>query len=186
MTVNPTRTDLYRSFFCHTNYFKNSFFPSTVLEWNKLSPEIKNSESVHIFKKKIKKCVSIDKCSIFNIHDPKGIKLLTRLRVGLSHLREHKFRHNFQNTLNPLCSCNLEPETTSHYLLRCPFYNNLRKSLLDKISTFAGQITNLTEDSLVRLLLYGNINLPCNLNRSILEETIVFLKLSERFDMSLI
>ena len=64
MTHNPTRTDLYRSFFCHTNYFKNSFFPSTVLEWNKLSPEIKNSESVHIFKKKIKKCVSTDKCSI--------------------------------------------------------------------------------------------------------------------------
>ena len=186
MTLNPTRTDLYRSFFCHTDYFKNSFFPSTVLEWNKLSPEIRNSESVHIFKRKIKKGVSIDKCSIFNIHDPKGIKLLTRLRVGLSHLREHKFRHNFQNTLNPLCSCNLEPETTSHYLLRCSFYNNLRKSLLDKISTCAGQITNLTEDSLVSLLLYGNINLPCDLNRSILEATIVFLKLSERFDMSLI
>ena len=28
---------------------------------------------------------------ILNIHDQVGIKLLTRLRLGLSHLREHKF-----------------------------------------------------------------------------------------------
>ena len=32
-------------------------------------------------------------------------KLLTRLRVILSHLREHKFRHNFQSTVNPICPC---------------------------------------------------------------------------------
>ena len=43
--------------------------------------------------------------SIYNIHDPVGIKYLTRLRLGLSHLNEHKFRHNFQDYLNPLCSC---------------------------------------------------------------------------------
>ena len=35
--------------------------------------------------------------SFFNIHDQVGIKLLARLRVGLSHLREHKFRHNFED-----------------------------------------------------------------------------------------
>ena len=30
--------------------------------------------------------------SILNIHNHLGIKLLTRLRPGLSHLREHNFR----------------------------------------------------------------------------------------------
>ena len=30
------------------------------------------------------------------------LQLLTRLRLGLSHLREHKFKHNFQDTLNPI------------------------------------------------------------------------------------
>ena len=53
------------------------------------------------------------------------------LRVNLSHLREHKFHHNFLDTLNPLCSCSLEIESTSHYLLRCPFYTHIRKTLLD-------------------------------------------------------
>ena len=36
------------------------------------------------------------------------IKYLTRLRLGLSHLNGHKFRHNFQDCLNPLCPCSLE------------------------------------------------------------------------------
>ena len=34
----------------------------------------------------------------------KGIKLLTRLRVGFSHLKEHKFQRNFVDAINPLCS----------------------------------------------------------------------------------
>ena len=29
-------------------------------------------------------------------------KLLTRLRLGFSNLREHKFRHDFQDTINLL------------------------------------------------------------------------------------
>ena len=33
--------------------------------------------------------------SCFDIHNPVGLKLLTRLGVGQSHLNEHKFKHNF-------------------------------------------------------------------------------------------
>ena len=40
-----------------------------------------------------------------NIFDPKGLKLLTRLRLEFSHLNEHRFRHNFEECVNPLCSC---------------------------------------------------------------------------------
>ena len=29
-----------------------------------------------------------------------GIRYLTRLRLGLSHFNDHKFRHNFQDCLN--------------------------------------------------------------------------------------
>ena len=32
---------------------------------------------------------------MFNIHNPHGIELLTRLWIGLSHLHEYKFGHNF-------------------------------------------------------------------------------------------
>ena len=40
--------------------------------------------------------------SVFDIRNLKGIKLITRLRLGLSRLREHKFEHSFQDTLNPI------------------------------------------------------------------------------------
>ena len=39
----------------------------------------------------------------YGIYDPLGVRLFNRLRLGYSHLREHKFRHNFTDTLNPLC-----------------------------------------------------------------------------------
>ena len=37
----------------------------------------------------------------------------------MSRLRKHKFNHNFQNciTVNPLCSCGMDIETTSHFFL---------------------------------------------------------------------
>ena len=44
----------------------------------------------------------------FNIHNSVGLKLLTRLRVGLSHLNEHKFKYSFSNYVNPLYSCSLQ------------------------------------------------------------------------------
>ena len=41
----------------------------------------------------------------FDCPNPKGTELITRLRLGLSHLREQKFQHSFQDTIDPLCNC---------------------------------------------------------------------------------
>ena len=40
--------------------------------------------------------------SIYKTYDQQGIKLVTRLKLGLSHLSEHKFRDKFADSLNPL------------------------------------------------------------------------------------
>ena len=63
------------------------------------------SKSISVFREKILNFIRPSPNSVFDIHNPKGIKLITRLRLGLSHLREHKFKHSFQDTLNPLCNC---------------------------------------------------------------------------------
>ena len=89
------------------NFFKNTFFPTTILEWNKLDPSLRNSTSYNIFKNSILKFIRPSHNNIFQCHNPKGIKLVTRLKLGLSHLQEHTFKHSFQDTLNPLCSCGL-------------------------------------------------------------------------------
>ena len=79
--------------------FKNSFFPSAIIEWNKLDVKSKNSESIKTLKKKILSFIRPSRNSTFNCHNPKGIKLLSRLRLGLSHLREHKFKYKFKPIL---------------------------------------------------------------------------------------
>ena len=109
-------------------YFWNSFFPSTVIEWNKLDINIRNSQLVSAFEKQILKFMRPSPNSTFNVHDPHGIKLLTRLRVGLSHLHEHKFRHNFQDSLDPFCNCSQHIETTIHFFLHWSNYSNQRKT----------------------------------------------------------
>ena len=35
------------------NFFRNTFFPSVIIEWNKLDPEIQNALNLNIFKKNI-------------------------------------------------------------------------------------------------------------------------------------
>ena len=57
---------------------------------------------------------------IFGCHNLIGAKLLTRLRLGLSHLWEHKFKHSFQDTLNPLCSCRKKSKLPSIFSFHVP------------------------------------------------------------------
>ena len=86
------------------HFFRNSYFTSIVIEWNNLDKSIRNSESFSIFKKNILKFIRPSPNKIFNCHNPKGVKLLTRLRLRLSHLRDHQFKHSFQDSLNPICN----------------------------------------------------------------------------------
>ena len=128
----------YRKLCCLFKILKNthqviSFFPSIINEWNNLVPNIRNSESVGFFKSNILKIMRPKPNSIYSCHNPKGIILITRLRVGLSHLREHKFKHSFQDCLIPLCLCGNDIETSSHFLLYCPTYSNERMTFLNKI-----------------------------------------------------
>ena len=92
-----------------------------------------------------------DQNSIFKIFNPLGIKLLTRLRLGLTHLNEHRFRHNFMNCLNPLCSCMLEVELTTHFFLHCHFYGTFRQTLLDTVESIIQDTSNLSDNILVKL-----------------------------------
>ena len=90
-----------------------------------------------------------------------GLKLLTRLRLGLSHLNEHRFNYNFQSCINPLCSCSFAIESTTDFLLHCHHFSNIRSTLLTSINEVLGSITNLSDLSgcaLIKTLLFGDQN----------------------------
>ena len=105
-------------------------FPYCINEWLKLSDESRSIESSKQFKKTIVDFIMPKENSMYAIHDISGLKLLTRLRLNFSHLNEHKSRHNFKDTVNPMCSCGFGPETTVQYPFRYKLYTKPRLDLL--------------------------------------------------------
>ena len=100
------------------------------------------------------------------IHHPPGLKLLTRLRLGLSHLREHKFRHNFNDTIDPFCLCGTNNlETSEHFLLHCPTYACLRRKLFDNLHNNNILLLPLEKSLIVQILLYGSDNYNPSMNK---------------------
>lgn len=69
----------------------------------------------------------------YNVNYPIGLNVLTKQHLGFSHLREQKFKHNFNDILNRLCSCSIKTESITHYFLRCHFYNVKRTTLMNDL-----------------------------------------------------
>ena len=161
--------------------FKNSFFPDAVKCWNDIGPEIRNLDKISKFKSAIMRMIQPEKKSIFNIHDP-DLRYLYQLRVGLSPLKAHKFRHKFLDTPDGTCLCSSGVESTLHFLTRCPMFNNQRHELLASISPMTNKIhANLHDQTLVQTLLYGNKNLNQLQNQKILEATLSYIRDTGRF-----
>ena len=118
---------------------------------------------------------------MFNVFDSLEIKPLTRLRLGLSHLIEHKFNHNFQDTINLLCLCSSESESTTHYFLRCQNFTDLRKCLMNELNKINSCILTLDEKSLTKLLLYGDGRYDSKTNKKLILASINFIYYSKRF-----
>ena len=113
----------FQTFRCRTTFFQNLFLPFTTTEWNKLDSDIKHIDSRAMLRKNLLTFIRPPENDTYGICCPIGVRLLNRLGLGFSHLREHKFGHNFADTLYPLCSSSFETEDTEPYFLRCQ--NNL-------------------------------------------------------------
>ena len=82
-----------------TNYFLKSFLPSTIRVWNTLSISVRNISSTDAFKSQLNwtYCKTVcykpylSGCSIGHIH-------LSRMRMKLSGLNYHRFKHKFIDT----------------------------------------------------------------------------------------
>ena len=155
------------------DFFKNSFFPSTIREWNNLDLHIKISKSISIFKSNILKFIWPKPNNVYYYHNPKGIRILTRLRLGLSDLREHRFKHSFQDSLNPLCFCGNEIETSTHYLLHCTTDTNQTVILLNKIKSINCSILEFIDTVVIKTLLFGDNTLSDSCNTLVLNLTIL-------------
>ena len=139
------------------SFIDNYFSLNGLTEWKDLL-FLRNAPSINVFKKK-------------------SLKLLTRLRYGLSNLRGHKFNHNFSDCL---CVCmekilNLETISSSNV----PYF--LKQLLMNKIRDIDGSIIDQNENSFCHTLLSGKENMNGSKNTHILNATIEYILSTERF-----
>ena len=164
------------------NYCRNSFFPSSIVGWNKLSREVRKSENIRIFKKRLLEFHRPSSNNIFDVYNTCGIKPLTRYRIGLRNLNEHKFKHGFNDTINPICICGGDIKSINHFFLHCPEYCEARQNLFDNIESIDKMLLSPNEPSLTHLLLFDNLKSNSSVNAFILNSAVEFILSSGRFN----
>ena len=147
-----------------TELFRNSFSTYIVNEWNNLDNIIKSSESYLMFRKRMINLIRHKGNDTYGIHNPTGLKLLNRLRLGLSHLNDHKFNHNFKECINLLCSCSLSVENNVHFFLHCHHFSLQRQILLNNIKSIGKDIIKETDSDLVNIPLCGSSKYQYHIN----------------------
>ena len=168
-----------------TGKFQSSFYPNCISEWNKLDPEIRNVPPIGMSKTNLLSILRPPVKSIYGIHDPIGLSYLSQIRVCLSKLNFHKFKHNFKDTINPMCLTNDGIEDTEHVLLLFLSFDNQRQHLLAGISVAVrpfAQLNILSNHDLINILLYSTEDLPSDINKRVLEYTIHFIHETGRFN----
>jgi len=157
-----------------TERYRNSFFPFCISKWNDLDSRIRDLPSISSFKRAIFEFLRPKASSTYRVSNCKGLILLTRLRVGFSHLHEHKF--------DPFCACRANSiESTDHFLLHCSNFSNERLILFDSLRLLSINIIPLKPSCLSKLLLYGDPSFTNNVNCDILNLVIDFICDTNRF-----
>ena len=87
--------------------------------------------------------------------------------------------------MNPLCSCSLDIENTSHYLLHCHHFSQHRIDLMNSVNSIYENFDSLSDNNKKDVLLFGDPSSDGNTNKFILETMLLYIKSNERFSGSL-
>ena len=123
---------------------------------------------------------------LFSIHDPQGVKLLSRLRLNFSHLNKDQFRHDFKDCVSPMCGCGLKIESTQHFFFCCRFCHVERSELLNSLYDIDLAINELNESTIINLILFGSDKYHIEINRKRLLNCITYIKATARFNEPLL
>ena len=124
-------------------------FLSTNIEQNKLEFDLRSSENFGIFRNNILELIRPKPNSFFNCCNLKGIMQISRLRLELIQLSDHKFNFNFQNFLNLLSSWGSIVEITSDFILHCPIFNDRKHAFLNTLNNIDFKILESTDSTVL-------------------------------------
>ena len=86
-----------------------------------------------------------------------------------------KFKHSFQDTLNPTSSWGFDKESTSHYNLHCRMNNDERHTLLSTKEIIDCRFLDVVETIFIKTFLFGNFPVDAQTNAQILIATIEYI-----------
>ena len=86
------------------------------------------------------------------------------------------------DTINPLCTCGSDIETTLHFLLYCPNFMEYKNTLLSKLSEINSDLITCNDLALIETLCFGDSSFNQHDNSKILYATTAFIVPSKRFD----
>ena len=150
-----------------TTLYQESFLPSVIRQWNALPIDVRSSPTLPIFKR----CLSINiqkQPTYYSVGKRRDQILHARLRLDCSSLNYDLYRKSIIN--EPTCACG-EVETTKHFFLSCPVYDELRHSLF----------SNLPCPLTLTNLLYGSEHLTTELNTDLFLQVQKYIVASKRF-----
>ena len=159
----------------------NSFFPDATASWNIFIKHFNDVPSFDILKNHINTFFRPITKTIFGIHDPVGLRYLFQLRLSLSPLRSHKYRHNFIDTPSEICRCNQGIEDTNHFFISYPNYVTSRAAQTSCAINILQKNNLKYLGNQSQLYLYGHPSIISTDNRKLLLSTIKYIKDTLRF-----
>ena len=121
---------------------------------------------------------------VLNANCNQGLRFLSRIRLRISYLVDHKFGYNIEDCINPTLTCCQEIETSDFFLLHFPNYHSARQILFVKISKINSTFTKNISQVITILFVFGGEKLKSVQNKSILMYIIEFQQATLRFKIS--
>ena len=168
-TYDTRSTNILQMPLCRTETYRNSFLPSSVQEWNMLDDQVRNIESLALFKKHFHRNVLCNVHHIFKITGNRSNQIIhCKLRLGCSELNADKFDRFLQNFST--CNCGYHYEDALHYLFICPNYSFIRSTCFFYVNGFD-----------IQTVLRGNYSLSDDTNSNIIQSVHKYFTLTKRF-----
>ena len=84
---------------------------------------------------------------------------MARLCLGLSYLREHKFKHSYQDSFDPLCNSSYNVKITVHFFLHYSLFANESSTLFRTLQNLDNKLIEKTDSLLINILIFGKESL---------------------------
>ena len=165
-----------------TTKHHESFIPKSTRGWNSLDEQLKSCNILHSFKTLQKKKLFPTKFQ--HLSNGKGKHSInhTRMRLGLSHLRQQLYSFRIIDSF--YCThCTDRLETTTYYLLTCPKYTDICDEMLRLVGEI-GARHGINLDDLIKLksiLLKGDSNMTLAENNLLFDAVQKYIGKSKRF-----